>query len=301
VIDRDDLPMVLGDHLDELRRRLIWVVILVGAGMIVAFMFQAQLKELVQQPLLAAMAMADEEALEELGLLGKDRLLTTLSLAESPINAMRLSMMAAITIAFPLLIYQLWAFVRPGLRNNERKAGFLLLPAAVLFFYGGVLFGFFIGLPYFYLWLIEWTANDPTARMDLRQSEYYSFFILLTIAFGFVMDIPWLILVLVRARVVTPEQLGRHRRAVVVGCAVLGALLSPPDPISQIALGGMMYLLFEGGVLASRVLYRQSLRRRAEAEADGESDGDEGGVDAGTPVERSTAWDADGDSDEERP
>ena len=253
-----DRPMVLGDHLEELRTRLIKVAAVVVLGVLLGFAFHPQLKALVEMPLRKAVSMVDSETIARLKIETDPNkaLLKVQSLAEPAINAVKISFFAAIVIAFPILVYQIWQFVIPGLQRKERRAGFLLMPAAVVFFYGGVVFGFFIGLPYFYKWLMEFAAAD-LVEVDLRQSYYHSFFIMMTVCFGAVMDIPWLVMVLVRARVVTPAQLASKRKIIILVSAVLAAVLSPPDPFSQLMLGVMMICLFEIGLIASRILYRE--------------------------------------------
>ncbi|MDA3961111.1 MAG: twin-arginine translocase subunit TatC [Planctomycetota bacterium] len=253
-----DAPMALGDHLEELRRRLIVVIIALGLTVVLGMIFQVQLKALVEVPLRHAIALSSDEAIAKLQMTRDPEMpvLRLDSLAESPMNAVKLSFYLALALGFPVLIFQLWAFIAPGLRREERKAGFLFIPAAVLFFYGGVVFGFMLGLPFLFRLLIEWTANE-NAVLDLRQSYYFSFFGMMTLAFGFVMDIPWLVMVLVKTRVVTPDQVAGSRRFVVLISAVLAAVLTPPDPISQVVMLALMLILFEAGLLGSRMLYRR--------------------------------------------
>jgi len=289
--------MPLGEHLHELRRRLLLVLAVLMVAMIVGFAFQSRLKVLVGQPLRMALSWLEPETAKRLGLtLDPDTpMLVVLSLPESAINAVKVSLLAAFMIAFPTLIHQLWAFIRPGLRRQERNAGFLMLPAAVLFFYGGVAFGYAVGLPYCYFWLMEWTAHDSTVVFQLRQSYYYNFFIMMTVCFGLIMDIPWVILVLVRVGVVTPAQIASQRKVLLFGGAVFAALMTPPDPVSQIAVLLLMWGLFESGLLLSRVLFRQRAKR---AVADAEPEPPQEDADSGA-VARPDPW-SEGDDDAER-
>ena len=122
-----------------------------------------------------------------------------------------------------------------------------------MFFYGGVIFGYFVGIPLLYEILIEYNA-DGNQSMDLRESEYLRFFMLMTISFGLVMDIPWAILVMVRAGLVSPDQLAKQRKMILLGAVVAAAVLTPPDPMSQCFLFIMIVALFEGGLLVSRFI-----------------------------------------------
>lgn len=267
-----DRPMPLGDHLEELRRRAVTVLIGLAVILIVAFGFQHWLKELMLGPLRQALLIIGPEMAARLGLdAGPDQgLLVAKEVAESTITALRVSLYAALALGFPLIIHQLWGFVSPALKSSERGLAFLFLPGAALFFYSGVVLGYFVGLPWFYAWLLQWTAADSTiSQYMLTQREYFGFFFVMTICFGVILDIPWAVLLLVRTGLVTPETLARQRRFIILGAVVLAAMLSPPDPMSQIALFVPMVLLFEGGLLASRFL---RARRQAAATDAGASD-----------------------------
>lgn len=249
--------MPLGDHLDELRRRLIRIVAVVGVLMIVAFGFSVSLKTLVMQPLLWALQSVDPETLASLHIdLDNSRILRADSLMESPLTAVRISIYTALALAVPHLIWELWGFVSPALKPQEKSLGFLFVPAAVLFFYTGALIGYFIGLPTLYTWLIQWTLQDTTAHLEFRQTVYLANFFAMTIVCGAIMDIPWLVLVLIRVRLVTPQQLAKQRRYVIFGAIIAAAMVTPPDPVSQLLFFLPMILLFEAGLLAGRILYR---------------------------------------------
>ena len=247
--------MTLGAHLEELRWRLMKPILLLIILVIVGFGFSAELKLMFEHPLRQALELVDPENLAALGIdPDPDKpLLKALSLVESPINAIKVSLFAAVLITFPFFVLQLWRFVAPALSRREKSAGFWLLPAAVIFFYGGTVFGYFLGLPWFYKFSIDFTANYHVV-VDLRESEYFSFFTMLTLAFGLIMDIPWLMMVLVRAKLLTPETIAGKRKIILVIIAVLAAVLSPPDPVSQIVLIGLMLILFEVGLIMCRFM-----------------------------------------------
>ena len=158
-----------------------------------------------------------------------------------------------------MVLYHVWRFVAVGLKNRERRLGFLFIPAGVLFFYIGLVGGYFLGLPYFYAFLIEFMARDITAVYQLRQSEYVDTFTLWTLACGLIMDIPWLVVVLVRVGMLTPAKIAAHRKLIVVGNLVLAAIITPTaDLASLAALFVPMQVLFEIGLLASRFVSRRT-------------------------------------------
>ena len=284
-----DRPMALGDHLEELRTRLIRVVVVLGLGVIIGMIFQVEIKWLFEQPLRRAVELSDPEAVKRIGLPTDPAapIFKLFHMAESALNAVKVSFCMALAIAFPVLIHQAWGFITPGLKRNEKAVGFLFVPAAVLFFYAGILFGYFLGLPFLYKLLIEWTANE-NAILDLRQSYYLSFFFTMTFVFGLVMDIPWLIMVLVRMRVLTPAQIAGKRRYILLVGTVLAAVATPPDPISQLTLLALMVVLFEGGLAASRLLYKVP-----ELVTDEAADS----VPSGADNDGRAPWDDDQDSD----
>ncbi|MFW5752681.1 MAG: twin-arginine translocase subunit TatC [Planctomycetota bacterium] len=264
-----DRAMPLGDHLDELRARMIRVLLLMVVMVVVCLVFQAQIKDLVELPLRRALTMVDPLTLRRVGLALEpgEALLKLMSLIEAPIQAFKLALLFAFAGAFPYLLYQLWSFIAPGLHRPERRVAFLMLPAAVLFFYAGAALGYRYGLPYLFKFLIEFNAIER-AELELRQSYYHSLFTMMTLAFGLVMDLPWLILVLVKAKVMTPAQIAARRRMLLLIGILLAAVFTPPDPFSQLMLFGIMIVMFESGLLAARLVYRRDQRSMADQEAD---------------------------------
>jgi Tat protein translocase TatC len=168
--------------------------------------------------------------------------------------SMSVSFYAAVFVAFPILVYQLWMFVGVGLKPKERRLAFLFIPAGILFFYAGTVLGYFIGLPHYYAWMIKWTANDPTAKFSLVLRTYHQNFVLMTMIFGIIADIPWLIMVLVRVGFVTVEQLGRHRKIAILVNTIIAALIAPPDGLSMIIMMIPLMALFELGLVLSRLM-----------------------------------------------
>lgn len=250
-----DLPMGLGAHLDELRRRLMWPVITVAVIFIASFAAQGYVKTAMVWPLHRAVAIVPEDAKTlNLSTAPDARLLRVMELGESATTAATISLYLALGVAAPVILYHLWQFVAVGLTTKERRLAFLFIPAGVICFYVGMFSGYFLGLPYFFAFLISFAASDPTIIMDaLRQSEYVETFFMWTLAFGAIMDIPWLVVVVVRVGIVTPEQLSKGRKIVVIICLLLAAVITPgSDAASLMALFLPMWLLFESGLFISR-------------------------------------------------
>jgi sec-independent protein translocase protein TatC len=252
-----DRPMSLGAHLDELRRRIVPPILVLALGFILGFVYHDKIKMLVVRPLQRAIEIVGPEVAGRLRLPtdGSTRIFMVTDLGESAITAATLAMYAGFALAFPVILYQLWQFVAVGLRPAERRLAFLFVPAAVLCFYVGGLVGYYLGIPYMYAWLIQFTDSDPTVFIQLRQTDYIDSFFNWTVVFGLIMDIPWAVMVLVRTGLMRPEQLAKARRWVFMVNLVLAAMLTPgSDMLSLLSLVVPMQLLFEIGLIASRFM-----------------------------------------------
>jgi sec-independent protein translocase protein TatC len=257
--------MSLGAHLDELRRRLIWVCLTIGVVFVVGFAFEVQLKQMMVRPLRHAIGIIGEQVAIKVQLIHSHqefldsqtsdvRCLVVQSVAETTATAVKVSVAAGIALALPVLLYHIWRFVAVGLTTRERKLGFLFLPFGVFLFYVGAITGYFFGLPWFFAWLIEFTARDNVI-FQLRQSEYVDDFITWTLTFGLIMDIPWLVMVLVRTGILKIETIAKSRKYVVAINFVLTCCMCPAtDIVSLSAMFIPVQLLFEAGLFVSRFL-----------------------------------------------
>ncbi|WP_446830952.1 twin-arginine translocase subunit TatC [Candidatus Foliamicus sp.] len=162
---------------------------------------------------------------------------------------------AAVFAAMPIVIYQTWAFVAPGLYKREKKVALPLLLSSIFLFYAGAAFAYFVVLPLVFRFLVATTPPDVAMMTDI--GEYLSFVLVLFFVFGLAFEVPIAILVLVGAGIVTPQSLGRKRPYILLGAFTLGMLLTPPDLISQTLLAVPMYFLYEIGILMARLLLRK--------------------------------------------
>lgn len=256
-----DIPMSLGSHLDELRRRLMLPIIVFVVVFVVSLGFGDQLKVLFAQPLVQALQIAEgmeKGVVAQAGLTappGQElRLLKTFDLAESMMVSMSLSFWTAIAFVIPLLLQQLYQFISVGLTARERRLAFLFVPVAVICFYAGACFGYYVGMPYFFAWFIKWTAHDPIGTLDLRMSYYRDAFFFYTICFGLMFDVPWAVVVVNRVGLVKASTMAKGRRFVFMITTVLAALIGPGDPFSMVALMIPLYGLFELGLLAAWIV-----------------------------------------------
>ncbi len=177
----------------------------------------------------------------------------------------KLAAMLAFAIALPWVLYQIWAFVAPGLYRNERKLVVPLLVSSTSLFYLGVAFAYYLVLPTVFKFFVSSAPEGVAVMTDV--SKYLDFVLKLFLAFGVAFETPVAIVLLVLTGFITPQQLSARRDYVLVGVFVVAAVLTPPDVMSQTMLAVPSYLLFEIGVLASRWL----VRKRKPAEADAEA------------------------------
>ncbi len=172
----------------------------------------------------------------------------------------KLALMLAVVLAMPFVLYQAWAFIAPGLYQHERRLVAPILVSSTLLFYLGMAFAYFVVFPLAFAFFTASAPEGVTVMTDI--SRYLDFVIVVFLAFGAAFEVPIVTVVLVMMGVTTPDDLAKKRPYVVVGAFVVGMLLTPPDIISQTLLAIPMWLLFEAGIVFSRV----ALRRRAERE-----------------------------------
>ncbi len=162
----------------------------------------------------------------------------------------KLTLVLAIFIAMPVILYQVWGFVAPGLYQHERKKVFPLLVSSTLLFYGGAAFAYFVVFPLIFAFLTGTAPEGVSVMTDI--GKYLDFVLTLFFAFGVAFEVPIATILLVWGGVVTPAALREKRPYVIVGTFVIGMLLTPPDIISQTLLAVPMWLLFELGIFFSK-------------------------------------------------
>jgi sec-independent protein translocase protein TatC len=166
----------------------------------------------------------------------------------------KLGLFAAIFFAMPVILYQVWAFVAPGLYRHERRFALPLFVSSVFLFYAGAVFAYFVVFPLAFRFFVGTTPEGVQMMTDMTQ--YMDFAVLMFFAFGIAFEIPVATVLLVRTGLVKREMLAKNRGYVILGIFIVAAFLTPPDPISQTLMAIPMYLLYEAGVLMSRVLVR---------------------------------------------
>jgi sec-independent protein translocase protein TatC len=239
-------------HLIELRDRLLRMVIAVIVLLLILFPFGNDIFHMLAQPVM--------NALPE----GNSMIATKVL---SPfLTPLKLAFVASVFLAMPYLLYQLWSFIAPGLYRHEKRLAMPLLLSSIVLFYLGAAFAYVVVLPLLFPFLVGVTPKDVEVMPDI--ADYLDIAIRLFFAFGLAFEVPIATILLVLAKATTPEKLAEKRPYVIVGAFVIGMLLTPPDIISQTMLALPMWVLFELGLVVSRVLVRDRARRAAESETD---------------------------------
>ena len=167
----------------------------------------------------------------------------------------KLTLVISLFAAMPYILFQIWAFLAPGLYQREKKIAIPLFVSSVILFYTGMAFAYYIVFPLVFMFFASTVPDGITIMPDMR--SYLNFALKLFFAFGVSFEIPIGVVILSWMGAVNPEKLAAKRPFVFVGCFFFGMLLTPPDVISQILLAVPMWLLFELGILFGRLIYRE--------------------------------------------
>lgn len=233
--------MPLIGHLIELRSRLLRVVIGVGIVFLAMAPFANALYTAVAQPLMQR--------------LPKGATMISTEVVGAFMVPLKFTLVLAFFAAVPWVLFQVWGFVAPGLYRSERRLILPLLASSTLLFYAGMAFAYFIVMPMVFTFMVGTTPDGVAMMTDI--GSYLSFVMLLFFAFGLAFEVPVATILLVWAGLVTPEGLKSKRSYIIVGCFVIAAVITPPDALSQIMLAMPMWLLFEVGLLISRIYVRK--------------------------------------------
>jgi len=239
------MPLVA--HLTELRDRLLRAILAVLVVFLCLFPFANTIYTFVSEPLRA--------------LLPPGTSMIATEVASPFLTPFKLTLFTALFIAIPYVLYQVWSFIAPGMYRHEKRLAIPLLASSIVLFYCGAAFAYFVVFPLIFAFFTSVGPEDIAIMTDIN--SYLDFVLKLFFAFGVAFEIPIAAVLLIWAGVTTPEDLGRKRPYIIVGCFVFGMLLTPPDIISQSLLALPMWLLFEAGIVAGRLL----LRERGEAPA----------------------------------
>lgn len=236
-------------HLLELRTRLLRMVLGVLVIFIALAPFANPIYTFVAGPLMAHLPEGNS--------------MIAIDVAAPFLIPFKLVLMLSIILAIPYLLYQIWAFVAPGLYQHERSIALPLIASSTLLFYVGMAFAYFVVFPLIFAFFTSTAPEGVAVMTDI--GRYLDFIILLFLAFGIAFEVPIATILVVRMGLTTPQKLAAKRPYVIVGAFVVGMLLTPPDIISQTLLALPVWLLFEIGVLLSRFMVKHDPDESADA------------------------------------
>ena len=225
-------------HLTELRSRLLRTFIGVAVVFIALFPFANPLYEYLSVPLLTHLPHGSS--------------MVAIDVASPFLTPFKLAFLLALIVSLPYVFYQLWAFVAPGLYRREQHLMLPLIVSSTVLFYAGIAFAYFVAFPLMFAFFNTVAPDGVTVMTDI--SRYLDFVIKIFIAFGMAFEVPVLTVLLVRVGVTTPASLAAKRPYIIVGAFVVGMVLTPPDVVSQILLAVPVWLLFEAGLLMTRMI-----------------------------------------------
>ncbi|MEO6015095.1 MAG: twin-arginine translocase subunit TatC [Devosia sp.] len=241
------------DHLIELRKRLIYSLAAIVVLFLICFFFAKPIYDLLLQPYVWA---SGDNAVKLIFTAPQELFFTYMNVA----------LFGAIFLGFPIIATQIYLFVAPGLYKKERKAFIPYLIATPIFFLLGAMLVYFVVTPmalHFFLGMQQTSPDDVQIEMQTRVSEYLGFIMTLIMAFGVCFQLPVILTLLARLEVVNTAQLAKGRKYAIVGILALAALLTPPDPISQVGLSLPMYALYELSILSVRWVEKQRAAKLA--------------------------------------
>ncbi|EZH64527.1 preprotein translocase subunit TatC [Bacillaceae bacterium JMAK1] len=241
-----DMPFLA--HFEELRKRVITTAIFLVIGMIGGFLMAPTVIEYLQNIPQA-----------------QDFPMNAFQLTDPLQVYINFAFVIGLIIIVPVILYQTWAFIAPGLGEKERKVTLSYIPFAIILFLGGIAFAYYILVPY----LLEFLANIGETLNITEQygiKEYFSFLFRLTIPFGFLFQLPVLIMFLTRLGLITPMFLHKIRKYAYFGLLIVAAFITPPELVSHIMVTVPLLLLYELSLVISRAVYRKRLKEEAEAQ-----------------------------------
>lgn len=246
-------------HLVELRDRLLRAVLVILVLFLGLFTFANELYSILAEPLLIHLPAGSSMIATEV--------------ASPFLTPFKLAMMTAIFIGMPFILYQLWAFIAPGLYKHEKTLAFPLLFSSIILFYLGMAFAYFVVFPLMFAFFTGISLEGVTMMTDI--SKYLDFVLKMFFAFGVAFEVPIATILVISTGMTTADKLAEKRPYIIVVAFIVGMLLTPPDVVSQLLLAVPMWILFEIGLIASRILMHRRTRSAKEREEQEEKELDD--------------------------
>lgn len=234
--------MTVVEHINELRKRLIIIAVFFLLALVASFF--------LTEPLIQYLQYSSEA----------ERLtLNAFKITDPIMIFIQVMMILALFIISPVIMYQVWAFISPGLHEKERRMTLGYIPFTMILFAGGVAFSYFVLFPYVIGFMLN-ISETLQIQETIGINEYFSFLFQITLPFGFVFELPVLMLFLTRLGIITPMLMSKYRKYAYFILIVLAAFITPPDLVSHVLVTGPLLLLYELSILIARVGYRKYLK-----------------------------------------
>jgi sec-independent protein translocase protein TatC len=236
-------------HLIELRDRLVRSVVAIMVVFVCLFPWAKQIYSLLAHPLLAVLPQGGH--------------LIATEVTAPFFVPVKVTMLAAFLICLPWVLYQAWAFISPGLYEHEKRLGVPIIVSAVILFFLGMAFAYFVVFPVVFGAIVGFTPAGVQVATDI--GKYFDFVLTLFMAFGLTFEVPVVVVLMVRLGWVTIDKLVKVRPYVIVGSFIVGAIFTPPDVLSQSMLAVPLWLLYEAGIVVARVVSKPDRAKPATA------------------------------------
>ena len=256
---QNDQGMTLTEHLEELRRRLFVCAVAVVLAFCVTYYFSKDLFQLLMAPLLAVMP-------PEHGLIFT-------GLPEAFFTYLKVALVAAIFASSPIILYEIWRFVAPGLFSSEKKYIFPFVFLSTIFFVGGALFGYYVVFPFGFSFFVGFATDFIRPMPSIK--EYFSFSTRMLFAFGIVFELPVFTMFLSRIGLVNHRMLSQQRKYAFLAVFVISAVLTPPDVMSQLMMAGPLLILYEISIIIARIFGKKQTDEKSESELADQGDNKE--------------------------
>ena len=230
-------------HLEELRTRLITCSIAIGAGFAVAYFFKERIFQILTQPLMKIMQTGDK--------------LIFTGLPEAFFTYLKVALLMGIILATPVLLYQFWLFIAPGLYQKERNLLIPIVFLSTIFFLGGAFFGYFIVFPFGFKFFLGFASDSIRPMPSMK--EYLTFATKLLLAFGVVFELPIVITFMARLGIVSVEFLKKNRKYALLLFFVFSAVLTPPDVITQLMMAFPLMILYEISIIGAKIFGKKDV------------------------------------------
>ncbi len=234
--------MTLDEHLGELRKRIIWILLVIMISMIIGFVIAQPVIDFFRQ------------------LPSANGMQWNVFSPWDPVRVyMQFAFMTALIISFPFILYQIWAYFKPGLRENEQKATLWCIPAALLLFLVGLSFAYFVVFPlaiHFSLLI----TNHMSLEQTFGITQYFTFMFNIVLPISFVFELPLVVIFLTQLRILNPNKMKGIRKYAYILILIIGSIVTPPDVISAIVVSIPIVILFEISTILSKIIYRKQVK-----------------------------------------